>query len=179
LYDPSKEEFWDHDFTVVSTHELAHRIDSLFVSSMKDLDFCEIIQKSKNAITADPGKFITHCEQNDMYGFLSDICSAISDGEYDFPTGHPAEYWKIPGTKSREVFANLFSLESFHDRKSLGFIRDNFPDLLKVYQKNGLRGELNVCCPMRYGDFANERGSRFKRRIYGKTQRTVHLLQLC
>ena len=135
LYDTTRSDFWDVDFTTANTHELAHRIDSFFVHADKNLAFSEAIQNAQSAIVAEPKKFQHYCEQNDKYGFLSDICSALSNGKYNFPAGHPAEYWGKAGTKEKEIFANLFSLETFGDRDKLDFLRDNFPDVFKVYQK--------------------------------------------
>ena len=137
LYDTTRSDFWDIDFTTANTHELAHRIDSFFVQSDKFPAFRKAIQNAKSAILAEPKKFQHYCEQNDKHGFLSDICSAISNGEYDFPAGHPAEYWSKVGSKEKEIFANLFSLETFADRDKLDFLRDNFPDVIKVYLKIG------------------------------------------
>ena len=133
LYDTTRSDFWDIDFTTANTHELAHRIDSFFVQSDNVPAFCKAIQNAKNTILSEPKKFQHYCEQNDKQGFLSDICSAITNGEYDFPTGHSAEYWAKVGSKEKEIFANLFSLETFADADKLDFLRDNFPDVIKVY----------------------------------------------
>ena len=134
LYDPTRRDFWGIDFTVANTHELAHRIDNFFIQSDNNPAFREAIQNAQKAFRGEPEKFQSYCEKNDKHGFLSDICSAISEGTWDFPAGHPAEYWARTGTKEKEIFANLFSLEAFDDKDKLVFLRDNFPGILKVYQ---------------------------------------------
>lgn len=134
LYDPARNDFWQMDFTTANTHELAHRIDSFFVRSSENKALQEAILNAQKAIKSTPEKYLTYCAGHDKRGFLSDICSAISENAYDFPAGHPAEYWQKAGVKEKEVFANLFSMETFAEKENLDFIRDNFPDVFKAYQ---------------------------------------------
>ena len=135
LFDTSRTDFWGIDFRVANTHELAHRIDCFFVQSHEKQEFSGAIISAKRAIAANPGKFIAFCQANDEEGFLSDVLSAITDGDYRFPFGHDKEYWAIPGNKEREVFANLFSIEVFQDKRKLAFIRENFPELFRAFSK--------------------------------------------
>lgn len=134
-YDPSNPEFWDMDFTVANTHELAHRVDAHFVHAQKSVKFYNAIQGAKNVILSDPNKFIEYAKVYDQDGFLSDILSAISDGTYDFPAGHPLKYWQKQGNKEKEIFANMFSLEACNDQEKLEFIQENFPELYRVYME--------------------------------------------
>ena len=69
----------------------------------------------------------------DSEGFISDIFSAICDGKDKFSANHPPEYWAKPGNKEREIFANLFSLETFRDTKKWTFLEKNFPALIRAY----------------------------------------------
>lgn len=134
FYDTSKPDFWYMDFRTVNTHELAHRIDRLFVNADRNASFQSMIQNAKDIFLSQSDIFVRYCYENDEQGFVSDILSAITEGEYDLPMGHPPEYWKRRGAKEREVFANIFSLEAFDDRENINFIRTYFPDLYKAYE---------------------------------------------
>lgn len=134
LYDTTRSDFWDMDFTVANTHELAHRIDCFFARSVDNMDFSSAIANASEIIEANPQKFIDYCRANDQQGFLSDIFSAISGGKYRFSAGHDTEYWARAGNKEREIFANLFSLEAFQDAKKLQFFRDNFAELFRTFE---------------------------------------------
>ena len=132
-YDPSKEEFWDHNWSIALTHELGHRIDcTMFVDSAENTVFSSDIRDAKAILNADPNKFITFAK-NDSQGFLSDILSAICEDEHFFMFHHKKSYWEIPGNKERDTFANLFALECFQDEPSLSFLKKNFPDIWKQY----------------------------------------------
>ena len=135
FYDASKPDFWYMDFRTVNTHELSHRVDRYFVRSQDNEPFREAIRKAKTIVEAEPDKFLRYCCESDDQGFVSDILSAMTEGDFDFPMGHSAEYWKRQGAKEREVFANLFSLEAFEDEEKIGFIRQYFPDLYEAYKK--------------------------------------------
>jgi len=135
LYDPTRSDFWDIDFTVANTHELAHRIDGFFAQSVDCRDFSTAIANANKTIEANPKRFIDYSRENDEHGFLSDIFSAISNGKYRFAAGHNAEYWVEPGNKEREIFANLFSLEAFQDTQKLKYFRENFAEIFDAYEK--------------------------------------------
>lgn len=128
-YDTSKQSFQDIDLSVVATHELAHRIDSQFVNVAENQDFRQKISDSKKIIDAETEKFQNFCRKNDEDGFLSDICSAVSEGKYVFLQGHEEEYWKQPGNKEKEIFANYYSLKAFKDTEKLNFLKDNLPEM--------------------------------------------------
>lgn len=135
LYDPTRSDFWEMDFVTANTHELAHRIDGFFAESTKNTAFSNAIVAAGKVIDANPKEFIDYCLENDDQGFLSDIFSAISGGRYRFPAGHPAEHWETPGNKESEIFANLFSLESFRDAQKLEYLRKNFAELFDAFEK--------------------------------------------
>lgn len=132
-YNPSHPDFWYHPFKETVTHELAHRIDNFFARSMDDRLFSEAIAGAKKTIDADPKKFLEYCMKCDANGFLSDILSAITDGERRYVAGHPSKYWKTPGNKEKEVFANIFTLEALQSTDLLAFIRENFPEIIDAY----------------------------------------------
>jgi len=141
FYDTSKADFWNMDFRVVNTHELAHRIERMFVNSQGTALFRDAVKNAKTIFLRQPDVFIRYCYEQDDLGFVSDIFSAISEDEYDLPTGHSTEYWKRQGAKEREIFANLFSLEAFGDNKKIDFFREHFPDLYEAY--NSLEFEVS------------------------------------
>lgn len=134
-FDPSKGEFFDLDFTIINTHELAHRIDSQFIRSWENKEFQKAVQKAKEGFEKKAEEYIQFCEEQDEDGFLSDILSAICEAEYELDFGHSPEYWRMTGNKEKEIFANLFSLESLADTKKLAFLREFFPELMNCYQQ--------------------------------------------
>lgn len=133
LFNPDHPFFGEYDFRVVNTHELGHRIDhTMFIHSWESRVFSDAISRGRAVIDADPEKFLTFAER-DTNGFLSDILSAICEQEHKFPIGHPKVYWQRSGTKEREIFTNLFSLETFGDEASLSFFRKNFSEIWEKY----------------------------------------------
>lgn len=142
-YDTSRKSFHDIDLSVVTTHELAHRIDSHFVNAAENEEFRQKVSDSKQLIDADPEKFQNYCQTNDKEGFLSDICSAVCEGQYDFYYDHPSSYWKQEGIKESEIFANYYSLVAFKDNQKLEFLKDNLPEIFDCCDsiKRKLHGE--------------------------------------
>lgn len=134
-YDPSQPSLKDMDLSVVATHELAHRIDSQFVHVAENEDFRQMVSASKQIIDAEPEKFQQFCIENDEEGFLSDICSAVCEGQYDFDYGHSTQYWKLFGNKEKEIFANYYSLVAFRDIQKLDFLQQNLPEVYESCEK--------------------------------------------
>lgn len=134
--DPINEDFWEYPWETVFTHELAHRIDIMFVDSMQNELFSKAIAKAKSIIEKDPYQFVKFCNKNDSIGYLSDILDAISEHQYKFPFSHSVKYWNIKGNKEREIFANLFSLESVQDIEKLDFLKTEFAEVFEVYTQN-------------------------------------------
>ena len=128
-YDTSRKSFHDIDLSIVTTHELSHRIDKLFLNVENDTIFVEKVKGAKQTIDSDPKKFQQFCIDNDKEGFLSDICSAVSESKYEFPQEHSEEYWKREGIKESEIFANFYSLVAFKDTSKLDFLRENLPEV--------------------------------------------------
>lgn len=134
-YDTSRKSFYDIDLSVVTTHELAHRIDSQFVNVAENEDFRQKVAASKQLIDNDPEKFQKFCADNDKEGFLSDVCSAVCEGQYDFYYDHPSSYWKQEGIKESEIFANYYSLVAFRDIQKLDFLQQNLPEVYESCEK--------------------------------------------
>ena len=142
-YDTSRKSFHDIDLSVVTTHELAHRIDSHFVNAAENEEFRQKVSDSKQLIDSDPERFQKFCIENDEEGFLSDICSAVCEGDYEFEYGHLPSSWKQEGVKEREIFANYYSLVAFKDNQKLDFLKDNLPEIFDCCDsiKRTLHGE--------------------------------------
>lgn len=142
-YDTSRKSFHDIDLSVVTTHELAHRIDSHFVNAAENEEFRQKVSDSKQLIDSDPERFQKFCIENDEEGFLSDICSAVCEGDYELEYGHLPSSWKQEGVKEREIFANYYSLVAFKDNQKLDFLKDNLPEIFDCCDsiKRKLHGE--------------------------------------
>lgn len=119
----------------MNTHELSHRIDAQFVRSWEDGGFGAAIQNAKAVLEKEPQKYLQYCDENDKEGFLSDIFSAVCDAKYELPAGHKKSYWQAVGNKEKDVFANLFSMETFGDKEKLEFLKQDFPEILEAYYK--------------------------------------------
>lgn len=117
--------------SVVTTHELAHRIDSQFVKVDENEGFRQKVAESKKLIDAAQEKFRNYCRKHDEDGFLSDICSAVCEGKYEFPQEHDKRYWQIQGNKEKEIFANYYSLKAFKDTDKINFLKENLPEIFQ------------------------------------------------
>ncbi len=134
VYNPSHPDFSNMDFAISMTHELGHRVDIFFANSWESLEFSQAIAVGKEIIAQNPQEFTDYAKQNDKEGALSDILDAISAGEYRFPFRHDMDYWEQEGIKEKEIFANLFTLETLQDTAKLRWFQNKFPDIWKAYQ---------------------------------------------
>lgn len=133
IFNSSHSAFKNIDFNIANTHELAHRIDILYSKSWLSKKFLSAIKKSEK----DTMKFKSILESQsaiDEQGFFSDIISALSHDSLTLNFGHNSEYWDIPLTKEREIFANIFCLESYNS-SYLEDIKAYFPNVYKEYLK--------------------------------------------
>lgn len=118
------------------THELAHRIDfTMFVESWKHEAFSAAIKEARTIIIDAPDLFWDYVAQNDEDGLLANILSALCEDDVRFQMYHNKEDWKQAGNKEREIFANLFALESFNDKIRLEFLKEKFPAVIQAYEK--------------------------------------------
>lgn len=134
VYNPSSTQLSNMDFAVSMTHELAHRVDEFFTRSWEGEGFSQAIGAGKEIIAQNPQEFTDYAEQNDKDGPLSDILAAISEEKYDFPFHHDAAYWAQDGNKEKEIFANLYTLETLQDTEKLHWFQSKFPDIWSAYQ---------------------------------------------
>ena len=61
-YDTSRKSFHDIDLSIVTTHELAHRIDNQFVNVAENENFRQKVSSFKQLIDNDPEKFQRFCQ---------------------------------------------------------------------------------------------------------------------
>ena len=122
------------DFTAANTHELSHRIDSMFVHSAENEAFHIAIQDAKSVFEGQVENIVDYCVQNDKDGFLSDIMDAICESKHLLPMRHGAEYWKKQGVKEKEIFANLYSLQVFQDEEKLNFLNKYFKEVMIAFE---------------------------------------------
>ncbi len=135
-YNPNHPWFGHYDFHTSVTHELSHMIDSILIHSANDEQFTNAINKAKKTVLDKLDYFYEQAEK-ESNGFLSDIMSGITEDKYDF-SGHNKEYWQYPGSKEREVFANLYAMETLKSKDkecetALKVFKDNFPEIWDIY----------------------------------------------
>ena len=132
-YNPKHPRFYTYNSTALFTHELAHRIDNTYVEAYKNKAFTRAIENSREILEQNIEKYQDFCCKNFNNGFLSDIFSAICEDDYVFPANHSKAYWQKKHTKEAEIFANLFSLETFRDVDSLQLLKNDFTELFEAY----------------------------------------------
>ena len=62
--------------------------------------------------------------------------SAVCRGGYKLPAGHDAAYW-TPDRQAKEIFTNLFALETYNDAEKLAFLKKHFPALMEAFNGFG------------------------------------------
>ena len=72
---------------------------------------------------------------SDGDGFFSDIISALSNGDIKTMAYHSTKYWSKQGTKEKEIFANLFSMGVFDQKKHIDLINEIFPEVYEAYNE--------------------------------------------
>lgn len=137
-YDPSNSSFWNYTFVEANTHELAHRIDNFFAQSSDSGEFASAINAATDFVLNNPRKYVDYCWDHSENSFLADIIDALSKGTLNLPAGHGAKYWSgAQGEihKRKEIFANIFSMESLSQSDDLTFLKDSFPEIYQAYLK--------------------------------------------
>lgn len=133
-YNPAAQEFSKVDPMVTMAHEESHRLDHLFFRSWESSELTATIHEAQEQVMSEPELFRKRA-QEDKAGCFSDIISALSAGEIDDIIGHDRDYWRLPRTRECEVFANLFTLVSFQRESELAFLKDKFPELIRVFME--------------------------------------------
>lgn len=78
--------------------------------------------------------------KKDGWAAVSDIFDALTNGNmFDKArfaiSGHGAKYYRKPGTKEPEIFAQYFYLRANNCTEALEFLKDNQPELLKSLEE--------------------------------------------
>ena len=134
LYNPKGDNFNDYRFGIAATHEFGHRIDDMFKFTNSNETLTSAINAAAQIMEKKRSQFIDYSWENDEDGFISDIFSAIDKSDI-FMAGHSSVYWQRPGNREAEIYANLFSLEAIGDKKKIQYLRENFPEIMKEYDK--------------------------------------------
>lgn len=138
LYDETHRNFWFLDFEKVITHELAHRADFLLFKSIDNTPFCRAIAKASSELRKKNRleTVLSGCVEEMRNPCFSDIFSALYGEKHALiRAGHSREYWSVPGNKEREIFAELFTLQSLKEQRALQIIEKEFPEIYKAFLK--------------------------------------------
>ena len=133
VYNPRYDNFDDYSYPQAVTHELSHRIDALDYHSEKNAKFSKAIDDAYPVAMRNAGRLSEYSFGEDGDGFFSDIISSISNGEIFTSASHTPEYWRKSGAKEREIFANLFSMGVFDQKKHIEMIQELFPDIYESF----------------------------------------------
>lgn len=117
------------------THELAHRIDHMFSLTDGNDTLHKAIEAARKKVNVGNDIYIGYGAESDKDGFISDIFSALDNEPDVYDYYHSLKYWSKPGNREREIFANIFSLESIGDTGKLDFLRLHFPEIMREYDK--------------------------------------------
>lgn len=85
--------------------------------------------------------FYEHLKQ-EGWNAVSDIFCALTNGNmfgrnYNWAiAGHSAKYYRMAGTKEKEIFAQYVRLRLQNKTEALDFLQENVPDLLKTLEKS-------------------------------------------
>ena len=134
IYNPTLRAFWNYNYKIAITHELGHRYDNFFTKSYNNKNFKNAINEGKSIFDENHGYLQAYSLNNDKDGSFSDILSAICENKYELYAGHEKSYWLKNENKQKDIFANLFSLESLGDNEKLEIIKNYFPEIFKEYE---------------------------------------------
>ena len=110
MYNPGAPHISDYDLDYVFAHETSHRMDVLEYHSWENERFHQAIETCQKKVYDNREQLIKWFEPGGKYEnafAVSDIVSALTDGEIAGLVGHGKEYWSIPGFKELELFANI------------------------------------------------------------------------
>lgn len=135
VYNPRYDNFDDYSYPQAVTHELSHRIDALDYHSEKNAKFSKAIDDAYPVAMRNAERLSEYSASKDGDGFVSDIISALSNGEVETMAYHSTKYWSKQGTKEKEIFANLFSMGVFDQKKHIDLINEIFPEVYEAYNE--------------------------------------------
>ncbi len=107
------------------------QVDNLLYRVKKELRI--LFGKAAADLAQNHIEIVNFCFKNDKFGYLSDICRAICNDEYQFSFGHQKTYWEKKGKRAKEIFSNIFSIEAMQDKRSITFLNQHFAGLMETY----------------------------------------------
>ena len=128
-YNPKAPHIGDYDMDYVFAHETSHRMDELEYHSWENEKFLQAIEICAGKVYDQREKVQNWFEPGGKYEqsfAISDIISALTNGEIAGMVGHSEAYWSEPGLRAMELFADISAA-----------------DILKLPEKEELRGLLN------------------------------------
>lgn len=129
-------ECYDHDEIMV--HEAAHRIDQNEIGSPMNTAFSTALVEISDRLIENKAYYQSilapggRMEYNDL---ISDIVASITHNEITGVAYHNIEYIQQLGNKELEVFADTFTVLYRGDNESVGFIREELPELYGAFMK--------------------------------------------
>lgn len=135
VYNPEHRNFDNYSYPQAVTHELSHRIDALDYHSEKNAKFSKAIDDAYPVAMRNSERLSEYSIDKDGDGFFSDIISALSNGEIYTYASHSPEYWAKSGAKEKEIFANIFSMGVFDQKKHIEKFKELFPDVYEAYNE--------------------------------------------
>ena len=127
-YNPKAPHINDYDMNYLFAHEITHRMDELEYHSWENEKFIQAIEMCSKKVYDQREEVQKWFELGGKYEqsfAISDIVSALTNGEIAGMVGHSEAYWLEPGLKAMELFANISAA-----------------DILELPEKEDLRGLL-------------------------------------
>lgn len=137
MYNPGAPHISDYDLDYVFAHETSHRMDVLEYHSWENERFHQAIETCQKKVYDNREQLIKWFEPGGKYEnafAVSDIVSALTDGEIAGLVGHGKEYWSIPGFKELELFANI-SAGDVLDLPEKEEFKSLFKELFEAYEE--------------------------------------------
>lgn len=131
----------------ITAHELFHAIDHKFgitqnkiLKEVTEYDWNEM----KKRVGSDgiqgylsrkyPG-IVVRGKLKKEYAGLSDIINALTDGDIKMGAIHSKKYWKAPGAKDREIFAEIGAMYYSNNKQVLFVLQNEFPELTAGFEE--------------------------------------------
>lgn len=133
---PEHQDFKYYDLSESLTHEIIHMIDTRNNISDK-LNIDNELRRARQNIDINKKKYINILSSSEYEDnmTLSDIFSAITDGDVTGNFGHRKEYWLQDITRAKkEISANIMSAYLTNNKQTLNVL-DSIEDMKKIKSK--------------------------------------------
>lgn len=114
-YNPEAPYVKDYDMDYVFAHEITHRMDELEYHSWENKRFVQAIETCSRKVYDQKEEIQEWFAPGGKYErsfAISDIISALGNGEIEVPVGHAPDYWVLDSRfKAMEIFADLSSID--------------------------------------------------------------------